>query len=99
LPPADTRLRLVDSLHLQSESDGTALVIDDRTFTAAHVNPSARLLLEALREPRALEELQTILANAADCRPSETVTAVAGLVEELLSYGWVESEGGGQSEM
>jgi hypothetical protein len=98
LPPADTRLRLVDSLHLQLESDGTARVIDDRTFTAAHVNASARLLLEALREPCTVEDLQTILANAADCHPSETVTPVARLVEELVSYGWVESEGRGQSE-
>jgi hypothetical protein len=94
LPPADTPLRLVDSLHLQAEGDGTARVIDDRTFAAAHVNESARILLEALREPRTYEDLQAILAHAAGCQPSETVTPVARLVEQLVSYGWVERADG-----
>jgi hypothetical protein len=95
LSPADTRLRLIDSLHLQLEPDGTACVIDDRDFSAAHVNESARILLEALLEPRTQEDLQNILAEAADCPPSETVAPVARLVEELVSYGWVEGAGDG----
>ncbi|MEU6375042.1 hypothetical protein [Streptomyces sp. NPDC046909] len=86
-----TRLRLVDSLHLEAEPDGGAHVIDDRTFTAAHVNVSARILLEALREPRTHDDLHAILAEAADCPPSQTVHPVARLVEELTAYGWVEA--------
>jgi hypothetical protein len=77
-------------VHLQVEPDGTATVIDDRDFTAAHVNESARILLEALREPRTQEDLRSILANAAGCPPSETAAPVTRLVEELVSYGWVE---------
>ncbi|NUS29572.1 MAG: PqqD family protein [Streptomyces sp.] len=89
MSPADTRLRLVDSLHLQTEPDGTGRVVDDRTFTAARVNASARILLEALREPRTREDLRTILAQAASCPPQEAEEPVARLVEELLSYGWI----------
>jgi hypothetical protein len=92
LPPTDTRLRLVDSLHLQMGLEGTAQVIDDRTFTVAHVNASARILLEALREPRTHEDLQAILAKAADCSQKEAAGPVARLMEELVEYGWVEKE-------
>ncbi|NNN33792.1 PqqD family peptide modification chaperone [Streptomyces sp. S3(2020)] len=84
-------MRLVDSLHLQVETDGTARVVDDRTFAAAQVNHSARILLEALREPRTHRDLQSVLAQAAGCPLAETVTPVARLVEELTAYGWVEN--------
>ncbi|GCB50009.1 hypothetical protein [Streptomyces sp. NL15-2K] len=95
MPLADTRrLRLVGSLHLQPGPEGTAQVVDDRTFTAAHVNTSARILLEALREPRTQEDLQAIFAKAADCSQKETVGPVARLVEELVEYGWVEEVDG-----
>ncbi|MET8976332.1 hypothetical protein ABZX85_12020 [Streptomyces sp. NPDC004539] len=92
MSPADTRLRLVDSLHLQPEADGTAHVVDDRTFTTARVNHSARILLEALREPRTRRDLQSVLARAAGCPLAETVTPVARLVGELTAYGWVTED-------
>ena len=88
----DTRLRLVPSLHLQVSFDGTAQVIDDRTFTVSHVNASARLLLEALYEPRTQEDLQAIIAKAADCSQEEAAGPVTRLVAELLEYGWVKKE-------
>ncbi|NEA98541.1 PqqD family peptide modification chaperone [Streptomyces sp. SID13726] len=88
---------LVDSLHLQVEADGTARVVDDRTFTAAQVNQSARILLEALREPRTRGDLESVLAQAAGCSLTETVTPVARLVEELTAYGWIEiADGNGR---
>lgn len=94
MSPADTRLCLVDSLHLQVEADGSARVVDDRTFTAAQVNHSARILLEALREPRTQRDLQSVLAQAAGCRVEETAAPVARLVEELTAYGWIENADG-----
>ena len=88
----DNRMRLVSALHLQVDPDGTANIVDDRTFVGAHVNITARILLEALREPRTYDELQTVLMRAADCPKSETVAPVARLVEELMEYGWIESD-------
>ncbi|MGX9887879.1 PqqD family protein [Streptomyces sp. NPDC002276] len=85
-----TRHRLVDSLHLEAEPDGGAHVVDDRTFSAAHVNASARIVLEALRRPRTREDLQAVLAEAAECTSSEAAGPVAQLLEELMSYGWIE---------
>jgi hypothetical protein len=85
------RLRLVDALHLEPAPDGGAHVIDDRTFSAAHVNASARVILEALRQPQTQQSLQTVLAQAADCPPSHTEVPVARLMAELVSYRWVEN--------
>ncbi|MEU9454325.1 PqqD family protein [Streptomyces sp. NPDC048277] len=78
------------SLHLRPEPDGGARVIDDTTFTAAQVNTSARILLEALREPRTEQELVTTLALAADCTPAEATAPVARLLADLTAYGWIE---------
>ena len=91
--PSEGTIRRTDSLHLQEESDGSARVIDDRTFTAAHVNKAARIILEALNEPRTQRELATILADAADCGVDEAVEPVARLVDELTALGWIESSG------
>lgn len=82
--------RLIDALHLQPEGDG-ATIIDDRTLSAAHLNQAARVLLEALREPRTDYELVTILADAASCARPDAVAPVARLMDELSSLGWLES--------
>ncbi|WP_427924386.1 hypothetical protein [Streptomyces sp. cg40] len=84
------RLRLVSDLQLEPEPDGGAHVVDSRTFATAHVNASARVVLEALRRPRTRQDLQIILGEAAGCPASETAGPVAQLVAELRSYGWVE---------
>lgn len=90
MPPAEP-LRLVDALHLKPEPDGGAQVVDDRTFAAAHVNRSARILLEALQEsPRTEHDLTAVLAEAAECAPEEAAGPVAELVRELRGRGWVE---------
>lgn len=87
-------IRLVGSLHLQKESDGSARVIDDRTFTAAHVNKAAYIILEALHERCTQQELVAILADAADCCVDDAVAPVARLVDELTAFGWIEPSGG-----
>ena len=96
--PASSRfegtIRLVDSLHLQKEPDGSARVIDDRTFTAAHVNKAACIILEALHEPCTQQELAAALADAADCRVDDAVAPVVRLLDELTAFGWIEPSGG-----
>ncbi|MEU6200470.1 PqqD family protein [Streptomyces sp. NPDC047061] len=84
-------IRLVGSLHPHSEPDGGARVIDATAFTAAHVNRAARILLEALREPRTEQDLVTVLATAADCSPAQAAAPVARLLADLTAYGWIES--------
>ncbi|MFF5138887.1 PqqD family peptide modification chaperone [Streptomyces sp. NPDC013157] len=83
-------LRLPGSLQLRPEPDGGAQVIDDTSFTAARVNRAARILLEALREPRTEQEVVTILAKAAHCSPAEAAAPVARLLADLTAYGWIE---------
>lgn len=83
-------IRLVGSLHLQTEPGGGALIVDDRTFTTARLNKSARILLEALKQPRTQEELATILADAANCGTGEATAPVTRFVEELADRGWIE---------
>lgn len=91
--PEDT-IRLVDSLHLQHQPDGSGRVIDDRTFTAAHVNKAALIILEALHEPRTRQELAAVLAEAADCHVGDAVEPVVRLLDELTAFGWIEPSGG-----
>ncbi|KPI01720.1 hypothetical protein OK074_5551 [Actinobacteria bacterium OK074] len=88
----DGTLHLVDSVHLQPEDDGGALVVDDRTLSVAHVNKAAHVVLNALREPRTREELAAILADAAHCASAEAVAPVDRLVVRLTDYGWVEPD-------
>lgn len=92
-------IRRTDSLHLQEEPDGSARVIDDRTFTAAHVNKAARIILEALHEPRTQRELAAILADAADCGVDDAVEPVVRLMDELTALGWIESSGAKAREL
>ncbi|MFD4603540.1 hypothetical protein ACFWPQ_36630 [Streptomyces sp. NPDC058464] len=80
-------IRLVGSLHLHSEPDGGARVIDATAFTAAHVHQAARMLLEALREPHTEQDLVTVLAIAADCSPARAAAPVARLLADLTAYG------------
>lgn len=87
-------IRLIDSLHLQEKPDGGALVVDDRTFTAAHANKAARLILEALQEPRTRQELSVLLADAAGCAVDEAVAPVVRLVDKFTALGWIESARG-----
>lgn len=86
-------MQLISSLHLQKEPDGGALVIDDRTLMAAHLNTAAYVLLEALRQPRTQEELVTILAQAANCDTGDSAAPAARLVDELTDFGWIEFGG------
>ena len=83
-------MQLISSLHLQKEPDGGALVIDDRTLTAAHLNKAAYILLQALQQPRTQEDLVTILADAANCNADNAVAHVAQLVDELTEFDWIE---------
>ncbi|MFJ9630725.1 PqqD family protein [Streptomyces sp. NPDC101175] len=92
MPRTETRLRLPEFLHLQPQSDGSAHVVDDRTFSVARVNASARVLLESLREPRTEGDLRTALARAADCTPEETAEAVTSLIADLGARGWIETD-------
>ncbi|MHA6881629.1 PqqD family peptide modification chaperone [Ralstonia pseudosolanacearum] len=84
-------MQLVDSLHLEAEPDGGAVVIDDRTLTAARVNPSAYLLLQALQQPRTRAELAALLADAAHCSADAADASVSGLIDELADLGWIAS--------
>ncbi|MFJ9565293.1 PqqD family protein [Streptomyces fuscichromogenes] len=88
--PGTSTMRLVGSLHIRPEPDGGAQVIDDSTFTAAHVNKAAHILLEALREPRTAQDLVAALASAAGCPPAEATAPVTRLLADLTSYGWIE---------
>ncbi len=84
-------IRLASSIHLREEPEGGALVVDDRTLTAAHINRSAYLLFQALRRPRTLEDLAGILADAAKCPVSDAFASVAKLVEQATRLGWIEA--------
>ena len=83
-------MRLSGSIHLERDEDGGALVIDDRTLTAARVNKAAHILLQALQQPRTQEDLVTILADAANCDTDDAAAPVARLVNELEDLGWIE---------
>jgi hypothetical protein len=76
---------------LREEADGGALVVDDRTLTAARINKSAYVLFQALSQPRALGDLVHILAATAKCSASEAFTPVVKLVEEAARLGWIEA--------
>ncbi len=84
-------IRLIGFLHIRKEPDGGAQVIDDRTFTTAHVNKAACIIMEALREPRTQPELAAVLADAADCDVNDAVPHTVRLVDELTALGWIES--------
>jgi hypothetical protein len=84
-------IRLASSIHLREEAEGGALVVDDRTLTAAHINKSAYILFQALGRPRTLEDLVSILADAAKCPVSEAFAPVAKLVAEATRLGWIEA--------
>jgi hypothetical protein len=96
---SEGKTRRTDSLHLHGEPDGSARVIDDRTFTAAHVNKAARIILEALHEPRTRRELAAILADAADCDVDDAIEPVVRLVDEFTALGWIESSGAKATEL
>lgn len=83
-------MRLAGCLHLQGEPDGGALVIDDRTLTTARINGTARILLEALHQPRTQEDLVTVLADAANCDTDDAAAPIAHLVDKLTELGWLE---------
>ncbi|MFI6956514.1 hypothetical protein ACIBJI_23960 [Nocardia sp. NPDC050408] len=88
-------MQIISSLHLHEEVDGGALVIDDQTLSVAHLNKAAHILLAALRQPRTREELEAILAQAANCHTDDAVAPVAQFVSELTDLDWIElrSEG------
>lgn len=86
----DTEMRLVNALHLHAEPDGGALVVDDRNFTAARVNKTAHIVLQALRAPRRHHELVTRLADATHHDASGLDAPVAQLVHELAALDWIE---------
>ena len=87
---SSVKMRLITSLHLREEPDGSAVVIDDRTLTAAHLNKAATILLEALRQPRTRSELAVALADAANCAVDEAVPHVSRLVGDIEQLGWIE---------
>lgn len=91
-PPQRT-MQLIAAVHLQEQPNGSALVVDDRTLTAAHLNKAACILLDALRRPRTQDELITLLAEAARCDFGDAVTPVARVVEQLTRLGWIEFPG------
>lgn len=86
-------IRLIGALHLQAEPDGGALVIDDRTLSAARVNQAAYVVLQALAQPRTGEELSAILAGAANCGAGAAAVHVAQLLRQLADMGWIELGG------
>lgn len=85
-----TTMRLIPSLHLQPEPGGGGIVVDDRTLTAARINPSAYVLLAVLHEPRTCQDLALALADAADCGIREATAPVIQLIDELARLGWLE---------
>jgi hypothetical protein len=88
---AQRQLRLTGHLHLQPEPDGNAVVVDDRTLSAARVNKAACVLITALRQPRTRADLATVLADVAHCEVGEAAGAVDRFVEELIVLGWIEN--------
>ena len=91
---ASRTMQLIRALHLQQERDGNALVIDDRTLSAARVNQAAFVVLQALEQPRTRDELSAILADEADCAIVEAECHVVQLVEQLTGLGWIEFRDG-----
>lgn len=87
-----TRLQLIPDVHLQAQADGSAIVIDDRTFSAAHLNPAARIIVQALSEPRTQQELVEILAQAAGCDAEQATAPVASIVEDMEHFGWIDRD-------
>lgn len=87
-------IRLASSIHLREEADGGALVIDDRTLTAARLNKSAYVLCQALSRPRTLEDLVSIFADTANCAVSEALAPVSKLIEAITRLGWIECHDG-----
>lgn len=89
--PTDPRraMRLIDALHLEAQADGGAMVIDDRTLTAARVNQAAYVILHALKQPRSEDELAVILAAAANCGADAAAVHVDQLVKQLHEMGWI----------
>ncbi|MGY5047142.1 hypothetical protein ACWDE0_16100 [Streptomyces sp. 900105755] len=63
-------------------------MIDDTTFTAARANRAARVLLQALREPRSE---QGRVATLAGCCPAEATVPGARLLADLIAYNRLES--------
>lgn len=63
------------------------------TFTAVGVNKAARILLEALREPRTEQDLARPLV-AADRSPAEAAAPVARLPADLRACRRLETRGG-----
>jgi hypothetical protein len=86
-------IRRASSIHLREEADGAALLVDDRTLTAAHINKSACILFQALDRPRTLGDLADILAGTVKCSASEAFLPVVKLVEQAVGLGWLEVQG------
>ena len=89
---AEVKLRLADSIHFREEADGSVLVVDDRTLSAALINRSAYVLLQALAQPRTPRELAEILARASQCPLGEALAPVAKLVHEAGQLGWIAAQ-------
>lgn len=90
-PPGSAETyRLVNSLHFQVETDGAAIVVDDRSLTASRLNKAAYIVAGALREPRTRHELAQMLAGAANSTVDAAAAAVASFLDELRARGWIE---------
>lgn len=92
---SNIKLRLAGSIHLRGEADGGALVVDDRTLTAARINRSAYVLFQTLAQPRTPLELAGVLAEASGCSLGEALAPVETLILEAGKLGWIVVEGGG----
>ena len=88
---AEKYMQLNSSIHLQKDSEGGGVMVDDRTFSCAHLNETAYILLQALQQPCTREELITILANAAECEPEDAVASVEQLTTTLRNNDWIEA--------
>lgn len=84
-------IRLSRCIHLREEADGGALVVGDRTLTAAYINRPAHVLFKALGQPCALGDLARILADTVHCPVSEAFVHVAKLVENATRLDWIET--------
>ncbi|PPT79661.1 PqqD family protein [Xanthomonas theicola] len=84
-------MQLISAVHLQPEEDGGAIVIDDRTLTAAYINKAAYVILQALHQPCTKEHLVVTLAEAANCDLEDAAAPVIKLIDELTELGWLSS--------
>ena len=72
------------------QRDQRYVAFNPQTFVAVEINPSARLLLEALREPRMIGEFIEELRGLTGL-PPERMAATAELLQKWLNDGLLES--------